>query len=727
MTGGGGRAGGPPRSAGPATTPDAASATPGPGQTSSDQADRSPDAPTDGVGQVSVRRIDQPSRWPASDTLTAHDPGSMTAAGRLWRSGKRLLIGRPIPTTQAVHERLTKVKALAVLSSDAISSVAYGPEAALLVLAAAGSGALQINLPISLIIFLLLVIVTLSYRQTIFAYPSGGGSYIVASDNLGRGPGLTAAAALMIDYVLTVAVSIASGVAALTSAVPELTPYAVPLGLAFIAILAFGNLRGIRESGALFAAPTYLFIVSLMILVGIGLARVFVFHDPAATGVPRETVPGIESVGILLILKAFSSGCTAMTGIEAVSNGVPAFQPPESRNAANTMLWMSGILGTLFLGIILLFHMYGLVPDPSGNPTMLSQLADQVVGHGWFYYLVQIATLLVLVLAANTSYADFPRLASILAQDRFVPHMFAFRGDRLAFSVGIVFLSVLAAILLVLFQGSVDALIPLFAVGVFVAFTMSQAGMVVHWWRMRGDRWLAKATINGLGAAMSATVALVAAGTKFISGEALFSVLGYQVHAGSWIVVVLIPFLIANFLAIHRHYEGAANELATETPLSPEAIEHTVVVPISALNRVSVQTLAYACSISSSVTAVHVTDAQEEIDHMRQSWQHLVASRPFLQRVRLVIIDSPYRTLIPALMSFIDDLDRAQSDDTITVVLPELVPAHWWEQPLHTQTALRLKAALLFRPGTVVTSVPYHLQRHRDPVHEHRPEPTPPA
>jgi amino acid transporter len=693
-----------------------------PGQASSD---RTPVARGETVSPVSpgghdirlVRHyLGARPRWPERGTLTARDPGPTTPAGHAWRRVKRFLIGQPIPSSQAVHERLTRVKALAVLSSDAISSVAYGPEAALLVLSAAGAGALVVNLPISAAIALLLIIVTFSYRQTIFAYPSGGGSYIVASENLGRLPGLVAAAALLIDYVLTVAVSVASGVAALVSAAPVLAQQVVPLALAFVAILAIGNLRGVRESGALFAAPTYLFIGSLCVLVLVGLVRVIVLHDPAATGVPRSPVPAVEAVGVLLILKAFSSGCTAMTGIEAVSNGVPAFEPPESRNAATTMLWMSGILGTLFVGIVVLFFSYGLVPDPSGNPTLLSQLAEQVVGRSWFYYVIQGTTLLVLVLAANTSYADFPRLSAILARDDFIPHLFGFRGDRLAFSVGISALSILAAVLLVVFQGSVDALIPLFAVGVFVAFTMSQAGMVVHWRRLRGPGWRSKAVINGLGATASAVVALVAGGTKFISGEPLFQLFGVDVRAGSWIVIVLIPLLIANFLGIHHHYRRAAEELAVETPLSPEQIKHQVVVPIGALNRVTIQTLAYAASIAPglagpAVTAVHVSDSREEFARLSQAWRAHCVTHPFLEPIRLRLILSPYRTLIPALMAYIDDLDEQRPGVTITIVLPELVPAHWWEQPLHTQTALRLKAALLFRPGTVVTSVPYHLEK----------------
>lgn len=642
----------------------------------------------------------------------ARDPvPPKTPAGRLFQSTKRALIGLPLTTAQGVHERLTKVKALAILSSDAISSVAYGPEAALLVLSAAGASALRFNLPIMVAIALLLAIVTFSYRQTIFAYPSGGGSYIVASENLGRGAGLTAAAALLIDYILTVAVSIASGVAALVSAVPELTPYGVPLGLLFIALLVIGNLRGIRESGTLFAAPTYLFIGSLAILVVVGFVRVVILRDPVATGIPREPVPGGETLGVLLILRAFASGCTSMTGVEAVSNGVPAFQKPESRNAATTMLWMSGILGVLLLGIAVLAQRYGLVPSETGNPTLLSQLTELVVGHGLFYYVVQFGTLLVLVLAANTAYADFPRLASILAKDRFLPRQFAFRGDRLAFSVGIGALSVFAAILLVLFRGNVEALIPLFAVGVFVSFTMSQSGMVVHWWRERGPGWAAKAAINGTGAVVSALVALVAGGTKLISGEPLFHAYGRAIHAGSWIVIVLIPVLITGMLRIERHYARYARVLATETPLDPTSITHTVVVPIAGLDRVALQTLAYACTIPGRVSAVHVSDDPTAIAALREGWDRLVAKHPFLSAVDLALIESPYRALTAALLAYIDEIDARQADDTLTVVLPEYVPAHWWEQLLHGQTALRLKAALLFRPGTVVISVPYHMAR----------------
>ncbi|HET8631501.1 MAG TPA: APC family permease [Thermomicrobiales bacterium] len=666
-----------------------------------------------------VARHDVRARLRRDEALTARElEPPKTSAGRAWRVVKRALIGRPLASSQAIHERLTRVKALAVLSSDALSSVAYGPEAALAVLVLAGPAATRLDLPIIVAIAALLAIVTVSYRQTIFAYPSGGGSYIVASDNLGELPGLTAAAALLIDYVLTVAVSVSAGVLALTSALPALSPYLVPLGLLCILLIMLGNLRGIRESGTIFAAPTYLFIGSILLVVAVGLVRAFVLRDTAATGVrpafdPRAYGPP-EALGAFLLLKAFASGCSAMTGVEAISNGVPALKPPESRNGATTMLWMSGILGAMLLGVTALSHQYGLLPYPSGNPTVLSQLTEQIVGRGWFhpfYYVVQAATLLVLVLAANTSYADFPRLASILARDRFVPRQFAFRGDHLAFTVGIVALSVCAAILLAAFKGDTSALIPLYAVGVFVSFTMSQSGMVARWWRQRGPGWRAKAAVNGVGAVATALVALIAGATKLISGEPLFRAFGHNVHAGSWIVIVLIPLLIALFLAIHRHYARAAQELAAETPVDPDAIRHTVIVPIAALNRVALQTLAYARSIAPAVTAVHVDEDPAAIAALREAWRRRAERAPFLRDVRLVTIESPYRELTGPLLAYIDELDRRDPADTLTVVLPEFVPAHWWEQLLHNQTALRLKAALLFRPGTVVTSVPYHLER----------------
>lgn len=572
-----------------------------------------------------------------------------------------------------------------------------------------GSAALGLSIPIAAAIVILLGIVAFSYRQTIHAYPSGGGSYIVASENLGRGPGLTAAASLLIDYVLTVSVSIAAGVAALTSAVPALLPYTVPIAIACIVLLTIGNLRGVRESGTIFAAPTYLFLVSMLVMIVLGVVKVFVLGDPAATGVPRDPIAGSHALSVFIILRAFSSGCTAMTGTEAISNGVPAFQRPESRNAATTLLWMAGLLGSMFLGVTVLAHQYGPVPRP--NDTILSQLARQIVGAGPAYYVIQAATLLVLVLAANTSYADFPRLTSILARDRFLPRLFAFRGDRLAFSVGIAALSLAAGALVITFGGNVSALIPLYAVGVFVSFTLSQGGMVMHWWRERGAHWALKAAINGMGALATGVVAIIIGATKLISGEPLFQVRGYNVHAGAWMVLVLIPLLMLSFSGIRAHYDNAQHEPSTETPLTPEEIRHTVIVPIATLNRVALQTLAYARSLSDNVTAVHVTDDPAEIAALSSAWRLQTETVLFLRATKLVVIESSYRALTAPLLAYLDEIDRHGQHDTLTVILPEFVPSRWWEQLLHNQTALRLKAALLFRPGTVVVSVPYHLRR----------------
>ena len=412
-----------------------------------------------------------------------------------WRATKRVVIGAPLATAQADQELLSKTKALAVLSSDALSSVAYATEESLRVLMLAGAGALAVNIPIALAILALLAVVTLSYRQTIFAYPSGGGSYIVASENLGTIAGLVAAAALFIDYVLSVAVSISSGVAALTSAVPSVAPHTVGWSLAFLGIITLVNLRGVREAAAIFAAPTYFFILAVLGMIGVAAFRSIILQKLLPAPLPLLPATMAEPLTLLLILKAFSGGCTAMTGIEAISNDVPVFRPPQERNAASTLLWMSALLAVMFAGITAAAKHYGLAPV--GDETVLSQLAHSVVGSGVLYYAIQLATLLVLVLAANTSYSDFPRLAYVLARDRFMPNQFAFRGDRLAYTVGIVVLSALSAVLLVVFRGDVSALVPLYAVGVFVAFALSQAGMVRHWYRLRGRGWLVRRDQRG--------------------------------------------------------------------------------------------------------------------------------------------------------------------------------------------------------------------------------------
>jgi amino acid transporter len=610
----------------------------------------------------------------------------------IWQQLRRLLIGAPLRTSQEVHERLTKVKALAVFSSDALSSVAYGTEEIMKVLVLGGLGLLSLTVPISAVIVALLAIVVISYRQTIRAYPSGGGSYIVASDNLGRLPGLVAAASLMTDYVLTVAVSIAAGVAALTSLVPSLLPLNVELSVAAVALICLGNLRGIRDSGSIFAVPTYVFVATMLALIGVGLAQLMTGHAPAYHP-PASLLPsGNQALGIVLLLSAFAQGCSAMTGTEAISNGVPAFQPPEWRNARTTLVAMGALLAVMFAGTSLLAAQLGI--RPAVDETVLSQIGRTVFGQGPVWVLLQVATALILILAANTAFADFPRLASILGRDRFLPRVFSFRGDRLAFTTGIVLLALVAIVLLIIFRGSIDALIPLYAVGVFTSFTLSQAGMVVHWRRERGPNWQRSAVINGVGAVATGVVSIVIASTKFIHG--------------AWLVVLLIPVFIGMFVAIRKHYDRLAVASRPETPLSADEVNILAIVPIAALDVRARQALAYARAMSADpgeVIAVHVADSQEEADAFRDDWQQ------WSDPAELVIIESPYRSLSRPLLAYLTALQELHPHETITVVLPEFVPSHWWENLLHNQTALRLKAALLYRPGIVVANIPYHLSR----------------
>jgi amino acid transporter len=626
-------------------------------------------------------------------TEEAHAPRGPVA--RLLTSVRRVLVGQPLATAAQEHERLTKIKALAVFSSDALSSVAYATEEILLVLVAAGSLALSGVIPISIAITALLAIVAVSYRQTIHAYPNGGGSYIVAKDNLGSLPGLTAGSALMIDYVLTVAVSISSGVAAVTSAIQGLHPYALELSLVALLFMVVVNLRGVRESGTIFAAPTYLFIASIFLLIGVGAVHVIVGglsgHNVLQGSPPQEAVQATTNLGLFLILRAFASGCAAMTGVEAVSNGVPAFKPPESDNAAKTLTAMAIILGSMFLGISILAHHFGLVPNE--HETILSQLGHRVFIGGPLYYILQAATFLILVLAANTSFADFPRLSSIMARDNFLPHQFTFRGDRLAFTNGILLLSLLAGVLLVVFDASTDRLIPLYAVGVFLSFTLSQSGMVRHWYRLRGKNWRRSLVINGIGAVSTGVVCIIIAATKFVHG--------------AWVVVALIPILVLVFYGIYGHYRGIAEQQQVEDlPKElPEQQLGKVVVPIGGINRAVIRTLAYARAVSPDVTAVHVTDDMTSAERLRKEWEEWGIDVP------LLILETPYRSFLGPLLTYIDALDERSPGALVTVVLPEFVPKHWWENLLHNQAALRLKLALLSRPNTVVTDVPYHLGR----------------
>jgi amino acid transporter len=587
-------------------------------------------------------------------------------------------------------ERLTKTKALAVFSSDALSSVAYATEEIMKVLVLVGVGVLYLTLPISGVIVLLLAIVVLSYRQTIRAYPSGGGSYIVASDNLGMLAGLTAAGALLVDYVLTVSVSIASDVAQITSLAPDWLPYQVELSVGAVVLIMLANLRGIRESGSIFAIPTYVFVGMMYLLIGYGLYQLALGGGLTYEPPPSARQPIGESLGLFVILRAFAQGCTAMTGTEAISNGVPAFKAPESYNARVTLVWMGVLLGTMFMGVSFLGVQIGVLPADA--ETVISQIGRTVFGAGPLWVALQIATALILILAANTSFADFPRLSSILGRDRFLPRLFQFRGDRLAFTTGIVALSLLSIVLLVVFNGSLDALIPLYAIGVFTSFTLSQAGMVVHWRKVREPNWRRSAVINGLGAVATAIVTVVIAFTKFTEG--------------AWLVIILIPVLIAIFWAIHRHYLDLDHARRAETPLLPEEVTVRAVVPIADAGVQVRQALAFARAIAQDdahVVAVHVTDDLAQAEELRREWSEWEPG------VELIIVESPFRSLTGPLLAYIDALKDTHPADTMTVVLPEFVPDHWWEHLLHNQTALRLKAALLFHPGVVVANVPYHM------------------
>ena len=606
-----------------------------------------------------------------------------------YSSLKRLLLGRPIPTHLAHHERLSRVTGLAVLSSDALSSVAYATEEILRVLVIGGLGALSFSTPIGLLIAALLAIVVFSYRQTIFAYPSGGGAYIVSKDNLGTSPALVAAAALLIDYTLTVAVSIAAGVAAVTSAFPALHVNRVELSLLFLAALAIGNLRGIRESGRIFALPTYFFIVMILTLIGVGTYRWLT--GGVVPIVPDHPLPiGSRTLGMFALLTAFSNGCTAMTGVEAVSNGVPAFRPPEAKNAVGVLITMAALAITMFVGITMLAHVYHIMP--SETETVVSQIARGTFGgRGALYLCVQAATMLILVLAANTAYSDFPRLASIVARDGYLPRQFANQGDRLAFSNGIIALSVFAGLLLVVFGGDTHALIPLYMIGVFISFTLSQSGMVLHWRRLRESGWRTGALINGIGAVATAVVLCIVATTKALEG--------------AWIIIVLIPILVGVFKATHRHYLHVAEQLSL-ADWHGEARQHsTVLVPIGGVHRAVLQAVAYARSLSDDVRALFVDTDARETAKVRKDWER------WGNGTRLEVLPSPYRSLMEPLLEYIDQLQAARPDDYVTVILPEFVPRRWWQHLLHNQRALLIKGALLFRRRVVVTSVPFHLER----------------
>ena len=610
---------------------------------------------------------------------------------------KQILFGRPLASDRLEHERLSKKTGLAVLSSDNISSVAYATEQTLIVLAVLGTAALNYVVPISAVIVGLVVLVALSYRQTIFAYPQGGGSYTVAKDNLGTTYGLIAAASLLTDYILTVSVSISSGIAAITSAYPSLLPHAVSLGLASIVLLMAINLRGVRESGMAFSVPTYVFIAIMLVLIVVGIYRGLTGHVAAPTvGPVRVDAVSAAHAGMsapigfalfFLILRGFSEGCVAITGTEAISNGVGAFKSPSAKNAATTLGWMAAILATFFMGTSYLARHYEVMPTP--NETILSQLGHHIFGGGVLYFILQYATFAILVLAANTSFADFPRLSSILAGDKYMPRQFAARGDRLAFSNGIVVLAILAMILVWLFHGDTSALIPLYAIGVFICFTLSQWGMVIHWLKLKDKGWRWRATLNGIGALATALVFIVQVITKFTSG--------------AWVVVLIIPSIIFLLRKIHGHYESFSSEVKYTGHSPLMFLHHTVVVPLNGITKPVAGALVYATTISEDVRAVYVEVDPGTARKLAAEWEAWDIG------VELVIVPSPYRSVIKPIADYVKGLIRDGDADLVTVVVSEIVPHKWWEHLLHNKTALYIRTAFLFRPNVVVTAVPYLL------------------
>jgi amino acid transporter len=609
-----------------------------------------------------------------------------TPWGRRVRSVRRVAFGRPLASEEELTERLPKWKALAVFSSDVMSSVAYATEASMFTLLAAGTAAFALVLPISAAVILVLAIVTFSYRQTIRAYPGGGGSYIVAHANLGVIPGLIAAAALLTDYVLTVSVSVSSGIFNLASAFPAL--HGMELGLIVVSILfVMGvNLRGLRESGTIFAAPTYIFVAGTLVLVGVGVAQTLLGSPPRVTDVTPIAVPA-ESLSLLLVLRAFADGSSAMTGTEAVANGVPAFRPPEWRNARTTMAVMATLLATMFLGISYLAVHAGAVPSESES--VLSQVTRAVFGRGPFYYVLLLATMGILILAAQTSFADFPRLASILGRDGFMPRQFAFRGERLAFNSGIVALAAISIAVCVVFNGQVNALIPLYAIGVFTAFTLSQAGMVRHWMTEREAGWQRSAVINGVGAVATGLVTIIFAIAKFA--------------LGAWVVIIIVPLLVLAMLFVRREYDAEEREIGVRPAavIGPPRRHQEVVVAAIGLNRAVIQAVKVGRTMSDDVRVVHVAASVADGEQTRERFGRQVPGVPF------VLVESPYRTLVRPFVRYLE-LERQQSPDSVVVVLiPQHVPRHWWDRLLYNRNGERLKDALVGRDGIVVLDVPY--------------------
>jgi len=622
---------------------------------------------------------------------------------------KKMFLGRPINNDQASHQRLSNPVALAVFSSDALSSVAYATEEILLALVIAGTGALVVAWPIALSIGALLVIVAFSYRQTIKAYPSGGGAYIVAKENLGDFPGLVAGGALLIDYVLTVAVSISAGTAAITSAIPQVLPYKLYLAVALVVVLAVMNLRGVKESGTIFAAPTFFFVVMLGITIVAGLYQLFMGGGIPLTAHAYPVEPGMAAAGLslFLIMRAFASGCTAMTGVEAIANGVQAFKEPAANNARRTLTWMAGILLFLFLGTSALAVLTHVTPDVvlvAGQPetveTIVSQLARGIFGTGFLYYMLQAGTALILVLAANTSYADFPRLGSFMAGDGYLPKQLKDRGSRLVYSNGMILLTAMSILLLLVFGGETSRLIPLYAIGVFMSFTLSQSGMVVHWWRHREPGWHWSAFVNGFGAVTTFVVLIVLAVAKFTSG--------------AWIVLLLIPILVAYFEWVKRAYQRAAERVALPKDeeleisyLTDNPMHNHVVLLFSTIDRRFVRAAQYARTIRADVIEGLFVDATgDQAEAVRAEWDRLELG------CKLTVLPSPYREIIEPIRDYICAIPRPTHDYVVTVVIPEFVPETPLEYMLHDQVSYWIKSALFQLPGVILSDVPYHPEEY---------------
>jgi amino acid transporter len=640
-------------------------------------------------------------RYAGPGTMVAKAAASAptTAFGRRAARVRAIVFGKPLSNAQEIGERLSKKLALPIFSSDAISSSAYATDEILRVLVLAGLAWMTWSIWVAAAIALMLTIVAFSYRQVCRGYPSGGGAYVVARENLGPNFGLIAAAALMVDYVMTVAVSSASALANLATAFTAIQPYKVELGALVIILVTAANLRGIRESGNIFAIPTYLFVGMALLAIGVGLMN-------TATGAAHHLdapllaeTPGVQAFTMLLLLKAFAGGSVALTGVEAIANGVPAFKPPEAKNAANTLIIMAVLLGVIFIGLTFVGLQYGVEATKPGGPTVLGQVGHAVFGGGFLFLLLQISAALILFLACNTSFNAFPRLAAILAKDDCMPRQFAFRGDRLAFSWGIVILAAVSIAMLWAFDASVDALIPLYSVGVFICFTLSQAGMVVHWRKERSSGWTWRSLVNGLGAILTGVVFLVVAYEKF--------------DAGAKLVLVFIPFLIAMMMFIRHQYASSSRQLEMKPGAAvPQPHRHNrVVIPISGVNRAVVQALNVARSITTDIRAVYVSDDPAHSDAVRETWTQTVPDVP------LVLVESPYRALIAPVVAYLDVLDRSWPDERekpITFILiPEYVARHWWERMLYNQAAKQLRAALLGRPHTVVINVPYRRDEAR--------------